>query len=114
MKDTFYGYKRPDGRVGIRNNVLILPASICASDVCRMVSDAVPGTEMCIRDSLAADGAVHDRGDLFDDLCEIPALFCDQGRIGGNAADNAHIIGFFDVFYIGCVNKKFHSKYPPE
>ena len=34
MKDTFYGYKRPDGRVGIRNNVLILPASICASDVC--------------------------------------------------------------------------------
>lgn len=44
MKDTFYGYKRPDGRVGIRNNVLILPASICASDVCRMVSDAVPGT----------------------------------------------------------------------
>ena len=44
MKTTFYGYRRPDGRVGIRNNVLILPASICASDVCRMVSDSVPGT----------------------------------------------------------------------
>ena len=25
---TFYGYKRPDGRVGVRNKVLILPASI--------------------------------------------------------------------------------------
>ena len=29
---TFYGYKRPDGRVGVRNKVLILPASVCASD----------------------------------------------------------------------------------
>ena len=28
---TFYGYKRPDGRVGVRNHVLILPASVCAS-----------------------------------------------------------------------------------
>ena len=28
---TFYGYKRPDGRMGVRNYVLILPASVCAS-----------------------------------------------------------------------------------
>ena len=26
---TFYGYERPDGRVGVRNYVLILPASVC-------------------------------------------------------------------------------------
>lgn len=26
---NFWGYKRPDGKVGIRNHVLILPASIC-------------------------------------------------------------------------------------
>ena len=25
---NFYGYKRPDGRVGVRNKVLILPASV--------------------------------------------------------------------------------------
>ena len=31
-KMTFWGYKRPDGRVGIRNKILILPASVCASD----------------------------------------------------------------------------------
>ena len=30
---NFYGYKRPDGRVGVRNKVLILPASVCASDL---------------------------------------------------------------------------------
>lgn len=40
----FFGYKRPDGQVGIRNNVLILPASVCASDVARIVSQQVQGT----------------------------------------------------------------------
>ena len=35
---TFYGYKRPDGRVGVRNHVLILPASVCASDTTRIIA----------------------------------------------------------------------------
>ena len=33
---TFYGYRRPDGRVGVRNRVLILPASVCATDTARI------------------------------------------------------------------------------
>lgn len=37
----FYGYLRPDGRVGVRNKILILPASMCASDVCRIVASRV-------------------------------------------------------------------------
>ena len=41
---TFMGYKRADGRVGIRNKVLILPCSMCASDTTRMVSQKVEGT----------------------------------------------------------------------
>lgn len=40
---NFYGYRRPDGRVGIRNHVLILPASVCASDTARIVADQVNG-----------------------------------------------------------------------
>ena len=40
----FYGYRRPDGRVGIRNKVLILPASVCASDTTRIVSQQVVGS----------------------------------------------------------------------
>lgn len=40
---TFHGYKRPDGRVGIRNYVLILPASVCASDTARLVAQNVKG-----------------------------------------------------------------------
>ncbi|MBQ2228518.1 MAG: UxaA family hydrolase, partial [Firmicutes bacterium] len=37
----FYGYQRPDGRVGIRNKILILPASVCASDTARIVANQV-------------------------------------------------------------------------
>ncbi|KGK89364.1 UxaA family hydrolase [Clostridium sp. HMP27] len=40
---NFYGYKRPDGKVGIRNHILILPASVCASDTTRIVASQVEG-----------------------------------------------------------------------
>lgn len=40
---NFYGYKRPDGKVGIRNHILILPASVCASDTTRIVAAQVEG-----------------------------------------------------------------------
>ncbi len=40
---TFMGYRRPDGRVGIRNHVLILPTSICASDTTERIANAVEG-----------------------------------------------------------------------
>lgn len=40
----FYGYKRPDGRVGVRNKVLVLPASVCASDTTRIISQQVVGS----------------------------------------------------------------------
>lgn len=39
----FYGYKRPDGKIGVRNHVLILPASICASDTTRVAAAQVAG-----------------------------------------------------------------------
>ncbi len=34
--------------------------------------------------------------------------FCDQGRIGGYATDNSHIICLADFLYICGINKKFH------
>lgn len=43
-KRIFMGYRRPDGRVGVRNHVLILPASACASDTTRIVASKVEGT----------------------------------------------------------------------
>lgn len=40
---TFLGYRRPDGRAGIRNHVLVLPASVCASDTARIIASQVQG-----------------------------------------------------------------------
>ncbi|MDD3347972.1 UxaA family hydrolase [Oscillibacter sp.] len=41
---NFLGYRRSDGRVGIRNKVLILPASVCAADTARIVASQVQET----------------------------------------------------------------------
>ncbi len=40
----FRGYRRPDGMVGIRNHVLVLPTVGCASETCRIISGLVNGT----------------------------------------------------------------------
>ena len=40
---TFWGYKRSDGKVGVRNHILILPASVCASDTTRIIASQVNG-----------------------------------------------------------------------
>ena len=39
--DTFEGYRRPDGRIGVRNHVAVLPTSVAASPIAdRIASDA--------------------------------------------------------------------------
>jgi altronate dehydratase large subunit len=38
------GYRRENGKVGIRNHVAILPSSICASETAVRISNLVPGT----------------------------------------------------------------------
>ena len=44
MRQTFLGYKRNDGTVGVRNHVLILPTTVCASHVARRITEEAPGT----------------------------------------------------------------------
>ncbi|HEX7475917.1 MAG TPA: UxaA family hydrolase [Dehalococcoidales bacterium] len=44
---NFKGYVRSNGRVGVRNHVLIFPTIICASSVAQMISREVPGT-VCV------------------------------------------------------------------
>ena len=40
---NFWGYKRADGRAGIRNHVLILPTCACGSETARIVASQVRG-----------------------------------------------------------------------
>lgn len=39
----FKGYRRTDGKIGIRNHVLVLPCSLCASETARFIASQVPG-----------------------------------------------------------------------
>ena len=39
----FWGYSRPDGSVGVRNHVLILPATRTVNYICHRIALAVPG-----------------------------------------------------------------------
>ncbi len=38
-----FGYRRPDGRTGFRNHVLILPTAICSASVAGKIAEMVPG-----------------------------------------------------------------------
>jgi altronate dehydratase large subunit len=44
----FWGYRRPDGTVGIRNHILILPTVGCAAETCRIISGLVDGAVSAI------------------------------------------------------------------
>ena len=37
------GYKRENGAFGVRNYLLILPTSVCATDTAAKIADQVPG-----------------------------------------------------------------------
>ncbi|MBW1799565.1 MAG: UxaA family hydrolase, partial [Deltaproteobacteria bacterium] len=38
----FYGYRREDGKIGIRNHVFILPTVACANETCRIIAENLP------------------------------------------------------------------------
>jgi altronate dehydratase large subunit len=42
--EKFLGYKRPDGKVGVRNHVVILPSVACSNEVCNAIARKVKGT----------------------------------------------------------------------
>jgi len=44
VRNTFLGYKRDNGTVGVRNHVLILSSVVCASHVAKRISEEVQGT----------------------------------------------------------------------
>lgn len=44
LPTTFFGFTRPDGTVGIRNQLLIVPVTTAANTVARRVSAMIPGS----------------------------------------------------------------------
>ena len=77
----FWGYRRPDGKVGIRNHVLILPASVCASDTTRIIASQVSGA-ITFNKRLFAGAAGYEADDgYFSRLCGKSKYLWDSGSV---------------------------------
>src|SRR4051812_49529538 len=100
---TFQGYRRADGRVGVRNHLLVVPTVICSSVVAERVAAAVapigvalPHTAGC--GQLGPD--MHATHDTLAAYCRHPnvgavlviALGCEQ-VVAQNLADAARAAG---------------------
>ena len=89
---TFMGYRRPDGRVGTRNYVLIVPTSMCASHEALQISTIA---EFTLYDRLKypnVDGVVaipHNKGcgcqegSTIDVMLRTLANYADHPNVGG-------------------------------
>jgi altronate dehydratase large subunit len=51
----YLGFKRPDGKVGVRNHVIILPSVVCSSEVCQAIAKKVQGIISSLIPTVAAN-----------------------------------------------------------
>ena len=56
---SFWGYRRAEGRPGIRNHVLILPTCACGSECCRIVASQVRGAVNIVFNTGCSDVAAN-------------------------------------------------------
>jgi altronate dehydratase large subunit len=74
----FWGYRRVNGGIGVRNHVLVFPTVICAATVAQMISRAVPGT-VCVSHP---HGCGH-LGEERDHMIRTMAGFCGNPNVSG-------------------------------
>ncbi len=56
---SFWGYRRAEGRPGIRNHILILPTCACGSESCRIVASQVRGAVNIVFNTGCSDVAAN-------------------------------------------------------
>ena len=94
---TFMGFRRPDGRVGTRNFVLIVPTSMCASHEATQIATIAEFTLFDRREFPNVDGVVaipHNKGCGCSDGSNIEVML----RTLANYADHPNVGG---VVFIG-------------
>lgn len=82
----FKGYRRPDGKIGIRNHVLVLPCSLCASETARFIASQVwcyDYSKIGWREYLEEGREVtcYDSPILAEDLSGLPPVFSFIGTV---------------------------------
>src|SRR6266850_4948685 len=97
---TFLGYRRPDGRVGTRNYVLIVPTSMCASHEAQQISTIAEYTLYNRQKYPNVDGVVaipHNKGCGCQDGSTIDVML----RTLSNYADHPNVGGVI-LIDLGC------------
>ncbi|HEX3187989.1 MAG TPA: altronate dehydratase family protein [Pyrinomonadaceae bacterium] len=99
-RGTFMGYRRPDGRVGTRNYVLIVPTSMCASHEALQISTIAEFTMYDRQKYPNVDGVVaipHNKGCGCQDGSTIDVML----RTLSNYADHPNVGGVI-LIDLGC------------
>src|SRR5438477_10831880 len=78
LAPTVLGFPRPDGRVGVRNHVLVVPTVICASVVCERIAEIQPAAIVTIP-HLAGCGQL---GPDMRVTHETLAAYCEHPNVG--------------------------------
>ncbi len=86
MRKGFYGFRRPNGTVGARNLVAVIPAVICANDVGQAICRQVQGTV----------GYFHHQG-----CCQLPSDLKRVTNILSNLGQSANV-GAALIVSLGC------------
>src|SRR5215475_11796218 len=97
---TFLGYRRPDGRVGTRNYILIVPTSMCASHEAQQISMIAEFTLYKKEKYPNVDGVVaipHNKGCGCQDGSTIEVML----RTLSNYADHPNVGGVI-LIDLGC------------
>src|SRR5687767_571438 len=100
QRATFMGYRRPDGRVGTRNYVLIVPTSMCASHEAMQISTIAEFTTYNRIKYPNVDGVVaipHNKGCGCQDGSTIDVML----RTLSNYADHPNVGGVI-LIDLGC------------
>src|SRR5688572_15127542 len=97
---TFMGYRRPDGRVGTRNHLLIIPTSMCSSHEAQQIATIAEYT-ICDREKYPNIDSVvaipHNKGCGCPDGSNVEVLL----RVLSNYADHPNVGGVV-LLELGC------------
>jgi altronate hydrolase len=99
-RETFHGFRRPDGRVGTRNYVLIVPTSMCASTESQQISTIAEYSLYNREKYPNVDGVVaipHNKGCGCSDGSNIEVML----RTLANYADHPNVGGVI-MIELGC------------
>src|SRR5215469_2089798 len=97
---SFHGYRRPDGRIGTRNYILVIPTSMCASHEAQQISTIAEFTLYNREKFPNVDGVSaipHNKGCGCQDGSPLEILL----RVLSNYADHANVGGVV-LLELGC------------